>query len=737
MKPESCKACTLYEQPIIDTPMLKAKVLIIGKCPTMMEAENSGPFSDKAWNLLDACLKDFPISSDMTYLVKCVPPGERTPNKKEINQCMEFLINEITFREDLELIVCIGDTVMEAVLGKKGIIKLNGNIFFDTPVPTAVCIDPEYVLKTGNLELLEKGMSSVIAYFKEPEPALKYIKLGDVPFILDELITVDIETTGKRPLEGQVKSIAFSTSNKNFYTDDVDWDIMSTNLEENHLICHQAQFEHAWFLKEGISAKIVHDTRLIGYLIDENSSTSLENMCIKYEIDVAYKPEDISDLVKQGGEALAQYNVRDTRNTMKLFNIVWPLLPEQCKDVYQNVLMPATKTLALIELAGMYIEPERITECTNELNNLIKELDLKNDEYIKELESLSEKPFNIKSTPQRKILIYDLLGYEPKVFTDTGAPSTKADGLEKLLRERHTHTLEKLIRYSEYRGWKDNFLNVMYKNLVEINDQNFVFTSLWLGDTLTGRLKSNNPNLQNIPKNFTRRIFTSRFEDGYLLDFDYDQAELRILAGLSQDPALIEIFQGGRDPHTETAEVIFDKKTVTEKERALGKRINFAIPTGSSPGRIAYECGITMQEAQLMLRRYWKRFKILDQYFKSLPEEGTVWSPTGMKRTAVGPRAKNQIRNFAVQNAALIMHLKALNELVPIQIDLGNIVVLPTHDSVLSDCRHDFKETYYTVKEVLENVTFDWLPIPLTVSGKVGLDWGNMTEINDKLLKEV
>lgn len=714
--------CTLAGGLACKTEFIQdTKVLLIAKAP----------FKDPAaTKILFAALEELSVPYMLTYLVSCPLPEERDPTKAEIAACAPIL-QDVIADVAPELIVCLGDLALKTITGKKGIKKANGTIDFGFPVPVAACVDPSYVLHTGDIGMFEQGISTVISYF-EPDRKMDYtlVTKPSGTTVFNEFVSCDIETTGLRPHECEYKSISFSQGNDGptIFSRAAIEDFESW-LTANQLIVHNAQFEHKWFLYFGVEAQIAHDTRLLAYLIDENSSTALEALCLRYGVDTSYKKGD--KVTEVEGEELAQYNCRDTHNTYELFKALWPQLGDREREVYQNVLIPATKNLALIELAGLHTTPERIQECQVELDQMITDLKLDEDPYIQQLEEAMGKKFNIKSTPQRKILIFDLLGYDVLMTTDSGAPSTQSKVLKKMLKKRHTDTLEKIITYSEYMGAKVNFLDVMERSLRQVGDQWFIYTSLWLGDTATGRLKSNDPNLQNTPKSFVRRIFTSRFEDGYLLEFDYDQIELRIIAGLSGDAKLIEDFRDGKDPHLETAVDITGKKhkAITEKDRDAGKRINFMIPTGASPGLLAYETGLEVREAEMMLRRYWKAHPELKAYFDNLPEEGTVYSPTGMKRTALGERAKNQIRNFAIQNTALIAHLMAINTLVPAQLELGNLVILPTHDSFLSDCRTDFKKTYHMKKEILESITFDWMPIPFTVSGKVGSDYGSMEKI--------
>ena len=484
---------------------------------------------------------------------------------------------------------------------------------------------------------------------------------------------------------------------------------------------------------------IVDDTRLMAYVYDESLSSDLESLLVKFGIDKPYKiGSGVKDLE---GEALAQRNCRDTVGTRKLRDILADLLSPEETKIYREVMLPAAKALANIELQGMRVDPDKIDETIAMIEGWRDDLALEDDPALQQLKEITGKEFKIKSTPQRLILVYDILGYKelthPSCRTTKGGPSTKADVLKKLMKVRECDTLDKMIKFSEYTGWIQNFLNVMHSYKEEVDGLWYIFSSLWLGESVTGRLISNNPNMQNAPSKgdgvIVRQVVIPKHDEGCFVEFDYDQLELRILAGLSQDTALIESFQG--DPHLETAKVIFNKEEVTKLERDRGKRINFSIPTGASTGRIVSETGLSYKVIDAMLKNYWRSHPHLKVYFDNLPSTGTIRSPTGMKRTVTGDRAGNQIRNMPIQNSALVIHLMGLIALVddPLLQELGAHVILPCHDSVLLDLedRQNVEEVYYRVKEILEAQTFDWLPVKLTVTGKIGLDWGHMEEVEE------
>ncbi len=744
-KPASCEGCTLFHEPYVPIEHHEgAKVLFVAEAPGREEVGANRPLVGPAGKVFRGAALSLPVEFAVTNAVHCRPPGNRDPHKNEIEHCQTILAEEIAEVEP-ELIVCMGNCAVQAVMDKEvKILKENGKVWTNMPIPVAMCVHPSYVNHSGDLAAFEKGFMTVISYFSgKGKEELEYEALDDWdPFrCFNSSVAVDIETNALRPWDGDWKSIAFYDGERSVYGTDWDHNDLNTMFSLNSLIVHSAQFEQKWWLYHGFDVEVEDDTRIMAYVVDESQPTDLESQCLKYEIDTSYKIGE--EVVNLEGEELAQRNVRDVVNTRPLRDRLFADMTSAEYKVYREVLLPATKTLAEVELAGLRTHPDRIEKTRNEVKAMQDKLKIDKDPYFQALAEACGKDFNCKSFPQRSMFMFDILGIEPFTIraakTKSGAASTKADIAKKYIafmdEGDRKDALVKFVRYSEFQGWMINFLQVMENAMTKMGkDEYYVFTNLWLGMSATGRLISNNPNLQNAPTKgegiFTQQIFRPRNDGGCFLGADYKQLELRIIAGLSGDEPLIDAFLSGEDLHTVTAREITGKKNVTGEERSKGKRINFAIPTGAQAPRISFETGLPLAEVEVMLKRYWKVHWKLKEYFETLPKEGTVVCPTGMKRTAYGPRAANQIRNFPIQNSALIIHLQGLNELVPAMRDLGHKVCLPIHDSDLIDICDDKKvdEAYHVMKEVLESQTFDWLPVPLLVDPKVGYDLGHMVE---------
>lgn len=540
------------------------------------------------------------------------------------------------------------------------------------------------------------------------------------------------------------------------------------------LICHNAQFEWKWFLSRGINANIKYDTRIEAKLIDSRTPGDLGTLSMKAGVDKYYKDESPATLE---GKALEQRPTRDARNTLALHELYYSQLSDAEKKIYHEVLVPAAKTLAQIELEGLCIDPKRVEKMWAKLDADIKGLKLDKDPAIAQFQKSSGKPFNVGSSVHKNIIIFDMLGYAPVAYhEETNTPVMDAESLECMIRLQHIHerhstgielkgckkcqssTLMKILRASQWTGWRDKFLGTkkdlktgeakgIWRHIVEVGGKHFIFTDLMAVEARTGRVISMNPNTQNMPNNFVRVIFTSRY--GWIIEFDYKGIELRIWACLAGDSKLIEAFRTG-DPHVDTAQDICAKKTISDDERFVGKTFNYIIINGGGPDRLAQLTGLPLNETQQMFKRFWREHpsgrsfweewveaESYDKYDR--PRSGIVYAPTGMKRYFEKP---NEARNHLIQNPAMIVLLKALNQAVPYVKDefKGKACIdLTIHDSIRADASGSIKKRLiHDVKKIMESQTLEWfdghgkkieMELPFLAEVKAGRDWGSMKEL--------
>ena len=494
------------------------------------------------------------------------------------------------------------------------------------------------------------------------------------------------------------------------------------------MVCHCLMHEYKWFLSRGIKPNIVHDSMLSAFFVDSRQSLKLVSLAQKIGADKYYKVDKVSSLEEN---ALEVYNCRDSRNCLLVHNHFYPLMTDEERALYHEVFIPAAKVLAEVELHGLRVDPKKLAGLQKELHQKQTDLKLDKDPIIKQFNRNSEKTFNAGSSQHKIIVAYDMLGYPVFDTTPTGNPSAQAKTLEYLLKQRPNKTLEKIIQYSRYNGWLNFYGKTLPEALVELNGNYYVYSSLMLAGAITGRLISSKPNLQNIAGAksgglWTRKVFVPR--GGWFLEFDYDQIELRLWAGLTQDERLIDGFKNG-DPHIQTACDIYGKKpkSITKMERYHGKTVNYIMVNGGGAWKLALDTGLPVNEAKTLIKKYWLAHKAGKDFVNTLPDNGWCKSCTGMKRWVT---RQTQARNHQIQNPALVAHLIGLNKLYPEYQKLGMPVVLPVHDSLLIDSpKKPTKKILQLGRDILEEFNYDWMPIPLSVSAKIGRSWGEMEEV--------
>lgn len=403
---------------------------------------------------------------------------------------------------------------------------------------------------------------------------------------------------------------------------------------------------------------------------------------------------------------------------------------ENMKKLYEEIELPLITVLACIENEGFKID-------TNILCELSEKFSQKIDGLTDAIYLQAGEKFNINSPKQLGVILFEKLGLPTKKKTKTGY-STDVEVLEELSK---VHPIPELIL--EYRQllklkstYIDGLLNIMDKNTSKLH------TKLNQTVTATGRLSSTEPNLQNIPIKTEegrqiRRAFIPKNDEYILVDADYSQIELRVLAHISGDEGLIDAFIKNQDIHTRTACEVFGvtKEEVTPLMRSRAKAVNFGIVYGQSDFGLSKELGITKKEAKLYIDNYFKRYPKVLEYMedvvKQAKEEGYVRTIFGRRRYINEISSKNAIMrnmgeriamNTPIQGSAAdiikIAMVKVFNELR--SRELRSKLILQVHDELIVETHKDeLEEVKVLLKQCMESAVS--LNVPLTVD----VHWGN------------
>jgi len=406
----------------------------------------------------------------------------------------------------------------------------------------------------------------------------------------------------------------------------------------------------------------IFDTMLAHYVIEPDGKGSMDMMSEKY---LGYEPVHIEELIGKKGklqatmrevelEKIKEYAVEDADITLQLKKALIPLLKKhEVERVFCEVENPLVKVLTDMEHEGVKIDVDFLHEYSRELDKEAK----KSEEAVYKQAGVR---FNLSSPRQLGEVLFEKLGLDPKAKkTKTGQYATGEDVLMKLAHKNQI--CMDILAYREYTKLKSTYVDSL--PLLINRKTGRVHTTYGQAVAVTGRLASNNPNLQNIPIRSDRgkeirKAFIPRDHDHILLSADYSQIELRIVAAISGDPNMCDAFKKNKDIHTATAAKVYnvEEHEVTKEMRYKAKSVNFGIIYGQGAFGLADNLGISRTEAKAIIDNYKKEFhgitKYMDDTINFAREHGYVQTLMGRKRWLRDINSANfTIRGFAERNA--------------------------------------------------------------------------------------
>lgn len=464
-------------------------------------------------------------------------------------------------------------------------------------------------------------------------------------------------------------------------------------------------------LEKGIEPEgFIFDTALAAYLLDSTirdySSESLKNI---YSLSSSDKLAQLKELFEIQSEKLKE---------------------SKMEKLYYEIELPLAGVLADMEKRGFLIDKEALTAFGEELGERIFKLE-------RDIYALGGMEININSPKQLSELLYEKLGLPAFKKTKTGF-STDAEALEKI---GHLHPVVPLIlEYRELSKLKSTYTDGL---LPLIASDGRIHTNFKMTVTATGRLSSTEPNLQNIPirkelGSSLRKMFIAA-ENCCLIDADYSQIELRILAHVSGDKTMIEAFKAGADIHRTTAAVVLGKEPeeITAEERSSAKAVNFGIVYGISAFSLAGDIKKSVKEAGDYINSYLQKYdgvkKYLDESKKLAHERGYAETIFGRRRPIPELKSKNYNQRSFGERVAMNMPIQGaaadIIKLAMVRADrrmrregLKARLILQVHDELVIECPNSEAEKAAKIlKEEMEGAAR--LSLPLTVDIKIGQNW--------------
>lgn len=581
------------------------------------------------------------------------------------------------------------------------------------------------------------------------------------------IISFDTETTSTEEMQAEIVGISLATEAGH------GWYVPVGHLEATNLpiaqvmaaltepltnpqikkIAHNAKYDYLVLKRHGlVVTPLSFDTMIAQFLVEPGSRIGLKDMALaRLNEEMTHiealigKGKNQLSMAQVPVEAAASYAAADAEVCLRLMpQLEAELKRDGLESLMHDIEMPLVTVLAEMEFLGVRLDLDFFHQFSKELTARLAEIE-------KEVFAQVGKPFNLNSTQQLSDVLFLQLKLTPPDRgrkTASGHYSTAADVLEEM-RGQHP-VLDLVLEHRELAKLKSTYVEAL-PAAVDANTGR-VHTSYSQTGSVTGRLSSNNPNLQNIP---TRTETGQRVRAGFiaeesnvLLSVDYSQVELRIVAHIAGDQAMLDAFRQGQDIHTTTAAAIYGVPLaeVTKDMRRHAKAINFGLIYGMSAFGLTRRTELTLAESEKFVKVYFERFpgvkKYLDSARRLAAEQGYVTTLLGRRRyfPALQGSLNQQLRqreereaiNAPIQGtAADIMKIAMLK--IPGALKLAGLqgqMLLQVHDEIVLECpQSELEKTAEVVQKTMEEACP--LSIPLSTEARAGKSWGAMKVLHN------
>ena len=607
---------------------------------------------------------------------------------------------------------------------------------------------------SGLLEFSDKDSAKTIAHDYQLVEAEADIKALVELLSQQQQFVFDTETTNIDVYSAELVGLSFAIKAHEawYLTMPAEREACQKKLEllrplfENESILKIGQnlkYDISMLAQYGISVKgKMFDTMLAHYLLEPEQRHNMDYLA---EVYLNYLTIPIEDLIGKGRqqktmrevpvELVKEYAAEDADITLQLYEKLLPLLKENgVEKLFYEIEMPLVPVLSRMEANGVRIDTENLQQISEAFGGEIHKIE-------EQIYQAAGTPFNIASPKQLGEILFERLRIDEKAKkTKTGQYATGEDVLQKL---SHKHPIiQMILDYRSFTKLKSTYLDAL-PALVNPKD-GLIHTSYNQAVTATGRLSSNNPNLQNIPVRTEkgreiRRAFVPRSEAYTLLAADYSQIELRIIAHLSQDPAMVADFNLGHDIHAATAAKVFHvpMDQVTKEQRSRAKAVNFGIIYGMSAFGLAERMELSRSEAADIIRKYFEEYAGIKEYMNRsialAKERGYAETILGRRRYLRDINGANSVvRGFAERNAINAPIQGSSADMIKIamigihqeleRLKMQSKMILQVHDELVFDAHLDELDA---LKAIVQDKMVNALPlsVPVVVEMNTGANW--------------
>lgn len=695
--------------------------------------------------------EDAILSKKLATIITSVPVDfhEEDFLIKEWNkEALKEVFTELEFKTIIKRL--LGEDITDASASKKSSVGVQADLFGSTATTAE---EPEVisVVQPG------KNINNTPHDYELVESEAEFKALLEELYKHPE-ISFDTETTGIDANDAALVGLSFAVRpHHGWYVPVPCDDAAQTKKTLSHFatlfddasktwIGHNIKYDLLILKWYGVSIKgKLFDTMLAHYLIEPDGKSNMDWLSAKY---LNYEPIHIEELIGKKGknqlcmnevdvEKVKEYAAEDADVTLQFKSVFVPKL-EKCEvqNVFEEVENPLVPVLVDMEYEGVKIDVDF-------LNEYSRVLEIESRVHEEKVYEAAGVRFNLGSPKQLGEVLFEKLKLDPKAKkTKTGQYATGEDVLRKLA---VVHPVaDDILAYREYTKLKSTYVDAL--PLLINKKTGRVHTTYGQAVAVTGRLASNNPNLQNIPIRTDRgreirKAFIPRDENHVLVSADYSQIELRIVAALSGDESMCEAFRQNKDVHTATAAKVYgiEEEAVTKEMRRKAKSVNFGIIYGQGAFGLAENLGISRTEAKDIIDNYKKEFSGITKYMADMihycQEHGYVQTVLGRKRWLRDINSGNfTVRGYAERNAinSPIQGTAAdMIKLAMVKIDKAfkehrfkSKMILQVHDELVFDA---LKEEVEIIRPVILDCMQSAmvLPngIPILAEVGAGLNW--------------
>lgn len=769
-----CEKCPLVGERCAPTSgPADAKVALVSRSPGKHDVIAKKPFAGPSGQVLDHLLGRYGVKRNEIITTNVVLCQSDNPPPSAIAACRARLEAEI---RNCELVIAAGAEATTSLTKYRSLTAARGFRHNRTSIAGI----PQRVVSTNNPALVLRDSDSypnLVQDFKQafnpiPPPLFPKVEVIDDTLTAHSVLTkwltaklgtiaTDLEWSGRDIYcagfaKRGSKAVVFA---RECFKEGRIRALLRRLYERTDVqfLWHNGKSDTKILRANGIRGRVGHDTFLLSYVLDERPGFHALDYLLMTEFGWPdYEPQCVKEFKKNGYiadddlPALYKYNGWDTAGTMQLFELLRErAIADNVWDLYNRRYIPASEAMLNVEMRGFHYDVEGAANLnerevlptlwglTDELRQ-ISGRELLNPNSPKQLQAIYYNQWELKhklrDIGQKKL--QTSTGVEVRTEIIDGRFRSRPGTKDKITKFANTHQ-----KYSKIQKQRSQYIEGLIKKVTEVGK---IYTTFNLAGTVSARLSSKEPNLQNITREGVygipgiRTLFLPS-PGNVILNADFSQAELRTCAVVSGEPGLISIYNDNtRSLHKERAAAFYGEN-YTKEQYVKSKNINFGVTYGQSAFAFAQMYHMPEDEAQAYIDNWWREFPTLKRWTEAsklqATEEGVVVSPFGHKRRFhlitndnIGDVEREAV-NFIPQNVAGWLTICSIIELDKLDIP----VIATVHDSIVVDCpRTDLESAARAMKEVMESQASKQLgwELPFTADLSAGPNWAELEDLD-------